>query len=266
MMPRNIFKEKYGPWSLVTGASSGIGLEFSHQIAELGLNVVLVARREERLEKLAISLQEKYGVQTKVIPIDLSRDDFLSDIERITAGLEVGLLINNAGFGTTGEFVENDLETEIKLLHVNCRAPLVLAHTFGKRMKDRKKGGIIFSASIVGFTAVPLWSNYAASKAYDLFLSEALAHELKNHGVDVLALCPGTTEAEFQKIAGTRMVMPMTAKSVVRLALKKLGHQNVAIPGILNRLNVLSIKFLPRTWSTRIFARVIRYIQKKTVP
>jgi len=261
-MTANAFREKYGPWALVTGASSGIGFEFAHQLAGLGLNLVFVARRKDRLDNLALELQKKHGIRCIAAQIDLSQKNFLPEIENVTAGLEIGLLINNAGFGTTGEFVENDLETEIKLLHVNCRAPLMLAHAFGKKMKVRKKGGIIFSASIVGFTAVPLWSNYAASKAYDLFLSEALSHELKPYGVDVLALCPGTTEAGFQEVAGTRMLMPMTAASVVRLALKKLGRPYIAIPGVLNRLNVLSIKLLPRTWSTGLFGRMIRYIQK----
>ncbi len=260
-MPKT-FKEKYGPWALITGASSGIGFEFAHQLAALGLNLVLVARRKERLDTLAIALQKKYAIQCKVIPIDLSQSDFLPAIEKLSSELEISLLINNAGFGTTGEFVESDLETEIKLLHVNCRAPLILAHHFGKKMKDRKKGGIIFSASIVAFTAAPLWSNYAASKAYDLFLAEALAHELKNSGVDVLALCPGTTEAEFQEVAGTRMFMAMSAEAVVHRALKKLGHTYVTIPGILNQLNVLSIKLMPHTWSTLIFGRIIRYIRK----
>lgn len=259
---KKTFKEKYGAWALVTGASSGIGFEFAHQLAALGLNLALVARRKKRLDQLAIELQKKYAIQCKVMPTDLSQSDFLSEIKKLTAALEIGLLINNAGFGTTGELLENDLETEIKLLHVNCRAPLILAHHFGKKMKNRKKGGIIFSASIVGFTAVPLWSNYAASKAYDLFLAEALGHELKDHGVDVLALCPGTTKAEFQEIAGTRMLMPMSAEAVVRRGLQKLGHTYVTIPGILNRLNVLSIKLLPHTWSTRIFGRIIRTIRK----
>ncbi len=261
-MIKKTFKEKYGPWAVVTGASSGIGFEFAHQLAALGLHLVLVARRKDRLNLLAIELHKKYAIQCKVIQVDLSQNNFLTEIEKVTAETEIGLLINNAGFGTTGELFENDLETEIKLLHVNCRAPLILAHHFGNKMKDRKKGGIIFTASIVGFTAVPLWSNYAASKAYDLFLAEALAHELKPHGVDVLALCPGTTEAEFQEIAGTRMLMPMSAEAVVQRGLQKLGHTYVTIPGILNRLNVLSIKLLPRTWSTRMFGRIIRYIRK----
>lgn len=261
-MNRNHFKEKYGPWALVTGASSGIGLEFSRQIAALGLNVILVARRKERLLSLADTLEKAHGVETLVVPTDLSKEDFLSGVQEATKGLEVGLLVNNAGFGTTGTLLENDLETEIKLLHVNCRAPLILAHAYGNPMKTRGRGGIIFLSSVVGFTAVPLWSNYAASKAYDLFLSEAMNHELKGQGVDVLALCPGTTEAEFQEVANTKQVMPMPAAVVVRLGLKKLGHKSVAVPGILNRLTVFFVQLFPRLWSRSVFGKAIAQLRK----
>lgn len=257
------FKKKYGPWALVTGASSGIGLEFSRQLAALGLNVALVARRKERLVDLARSLKKDHGIETKVLPTDLSQAGFLADLQKATEDIKIGLLINNAGFGTTGVLLENDLETEIKLLHVNCRAPLILAHAYGKPMKDRGQGGILFVSSVVGFTAVPFWSNYAASKAYDLYLSEALAYELKPYGVDVLALCPGTTEAEFQDIAGTKKIRPMPVEKVVSLALYQLGRKRIIIPGILNTLNVLSIKLLPRTWSTAMFGKVIGSIRKR---
>ncbi len=263
-MPRlKHFKKKYGPWVLVTGASSGIGLAFAKQLAALGLNIILVARRKKRLSALSTELKTKHGVETKVVCADLSRDDFMNVIQSATEALEVGLLINNAGFGTTGHFVENELSREIKMLHVNCRAPLILAHYFGKLMKDRKKGGIIFSSSIVAFTAVPLWSNYAATKSYDLLLAEGLASELKDVGVDVLALCPGTTEAEFQETAGTKKIMPMSADIVVAAALKGLGRKRVVIPGWFNTLNVLLIKLQPRSWSAKIFGAVIRSIQKK---
>lgn len=257
------FKKKYGPWALVTGASSGIGLEFARQLAVLGLNIILVARRKERLTTLSTELKNKHGVETKVVCADLSRDDFMDGVQSATEDLKVGLLINNAGFGTTGDFVENDLSKEIKMLHVNCRAPLILAHYFGKLMKERKQGGIIFSSSIVAFTAVPLWSNYAATKSYDLLLAEGLSSELKDVGVDVLALCPGTTEAEFQGIAGTKMLMPMKVDLVVTTALKGLGKRRVVIPGWFNSLNVLSLKFQPRSWSAKIFGAVIRYAQIK---
>ncbi len=261
-MDQNRFKDKYGPWALVTGASSGIGLEFARQIAALGLNVILVARRKDRLVQLAAELEKAHGVETRVHPSDLSKDDFLQDLQTAVKGLEVGLLINNAGFGTTGTFVDNDLEKEIQLLHVNCRAALILAHTYGRAMKGRRKGGMIFVSSVVGFTAVPLWSNYAASKAYDLLLSEALGDELKPYGVDVLALCPGTTEAEFGQVAQTKQFMPMPVHRVVRLGLKALGRKTKAVPGIFNRFNVVLIQILPRRWSRSAFGRAIQYLQK----
>jgi len=112
------FKKSYGPWALVTGASSGIGTEFARQLAERGLNLILVARREERLNALAADLNSKYSTESRIISVDLSRDDFFNEIRSSTTGLEVGLLINNAGFTNTGPLIENDLEDELRLLHL----------------------------------------------------------------------------------------------------------------------------------------------------
>lgn len=256
------FREMYGPWAIITGASSGIGSNFANQLAERGLNLILVARREDRLRELAVRLEKSFPIKTKVVVADLSRDDFGADIQRSTAGLDVGLLVNNAGFSNTGEFLENDVGSELKMLHVNCRAPLILAHEYGRKMKARRRGGIIFLSSMVAFTAVPLWSNYAATKSYALLLAEGLSHELEASGVDVLALCPGTTRTEFQEVAGTDAFMAMEPDKVVRFALNQLGRKKTAIPGFLNGLNVFSTRFLPRTWSAKIFGRVIKHMQR----
>src|SRR5262245_16574966 len=172
------FVERFGPWSLVTGASSGIGGVLARRLAEIGMNLVLVARREERLRHLAEDLQSQHSVSTRVVPVDLSQDDFLPIIEEATADLEVGLLVNNAGIATTGKFLDNDVRAELALLHVNNRASLILTHHFGRSMRRRRRGGMIFISSIVAFAGVPSWSNYAASKAYDLVLAEGLAKEL----------------------------------------------------------------------------------------
>src|SRR5262249_3071292 len=182
------FVERFGPWALITGASSGIGEAFARRLAEYGLNLVLVARRENRLRKLADELQGHHSVSARVVPVDLSRDDFLPAIEQATADVQVGLLVNNAGIATSGNFLDNDLDSELALLHVNSRAPLVLTHHFAKAMRQRGRGGIIFLTSAVAFAGVPSWSNYAASKAYDLVLAEGLAKELHKDGVSVLAL------------------------------------------------------------------------------
>jgi hypothetical protein len=162
------FQERYGPWALITGASSGIGAEFARQLAALGLNMVLVARRRDRIEHLALQLSERHNIRTRTIAADLSPSDFMSSIGPMTEELEIGLLVNNAGFALTGGFWDHALEKELELLNVNCRAPLILAYEFGRKMIERKRGGIIFLASMVGFASVPFWANYAASKASEL--------------------------------------------------------------------------------------------------
>src|SRR5262245_35151814 len=180
------FVERYGPWALVTGASAGIGAEFARQLSEMGLNLVLVARRRQRLEDLARELESK--VQVRIVAADLSRPDFLPGILSVTNSIEVGLLVNNAGFGLAGHFIEHELEKELDLLNVNCRAPLILTHEFGRQMAQRKRGGIIFVSSVSAYIATPFEASYTASKVYELFLAESLEYESKKNGVDMLAL------------------------------------------------------------------------------
>ena len=251
------FKERYGPWAIVTGASAGIGAEFARQLARIGLNLILVARRKQRLDDLARQLEPASQIQVKAIAADLSRPDFLPPLWSAIGHLEVGLLVNNAGFGLAGEFLDHKLEKELALLDVNCRAALILTHAFGRQMAQRKRGGIIFVSSVSGFIATPFEAHYAASKAYELFLAESLGYELKKNGVDVLALCPGSTDTEFHAVAGSRSVAAMPAAPVVELAIKKLGRQPVAIPGWHNRLLVYLLKFTPRRLHTFLAGRVM---------
>jgi uncharacterized protein len=251
------FKERYGPWALVTGASAGIGAEFSRQLAAMGLNLILVARRWERIEELAGRLESTSKIRVRTIIADLSQPDFLSLILSRTESIDVGLLVNNAGFGIAGKFLEHEVKKELALLDVNCRAPLILTHAFGRQMTKRKRGGIIFVSSVSGYIATPYESSYAASKVYELFLAESLRYELGQEGVDVLALCPGSTDTEFHEIAGSRPVRAMAVEPVVRLALKKLGKTSVAIPGWHNRLLVYLLKFTPRPMHTYFAGKVM---------
>jgi short-subunit dehydrogenase len=257
------FKERYGPWALVTGASSGIGAEFSNQLAEVGLNLILVARRKQRLDDLAQQLEEKNRIQVRTLRSDLSQPDFMSDILSATRSLEVGLLVNNAGFGLAGNFFDHPLEKELALLDVNCRAPLILAHEFGRQMIARRRGGIIFVSSVSGYIPTPIEATYAASKAYELFLAESLWYELKKDGVDVLALCPGVTVSEFHDLAGIKPVAAMPVTPVVALALKKLGKKPSVIAGWHNRLLVSFIKFVPRWMTTVQAGRVMKNLLVK---
>jgi len=253
---------QYGPWAMVTGASSGIGAEFARQLAAQGMNLVLTARREELLERLSDELVSRHGIKTRVVPLDLARDDILGDLARVTDPLEIGLLINNAGFTNDGDLLDNDLEAETRLLHVNCRAPLMFAHTFGTHMRERGKGGMIFLASTVAFAAVTQWANYSASKAYALVLAESLAKELRPHGVDVMALCPGFTRTEFAELAPVSNALAMDPDKVVAFALSKLGKTTLAIPGFFNKFAVASTRMQPRALNSFVYKQVIGPTQK----
>jgi short-subunit dehydrogenase len=251
------FVERFGPWAVVTGASSGIGEAFARRLAEIGMNVVLVALSEDRLRKLAEDFQSRYSVSTRVVPVDLSQDGFLPAIEQATEDLQVGLLVNNAGIATTGKFLDHDLGSELGVLYVNNRAPLILAHHFGRSMRKQGKGGMIFVASTVAFTGVPSWSNYAASKAYDLVFAEGLAKELCKDGISVLALCPGATQTEFWPL-GAKPLFSMQPNAVVTPALKNLGRKTTVVAGCLNSIIALSTRLLPRSWNSAIFGWVVR--------
>jgi len=256
------FRGEYGPWALVTGASSGMGAAFARQIATRGLNVVLVARREDRLLALSEELKRSASVQTRVVSADLSRDDFIPRLAEATDGLEVNLLVNNAGLGVTGEFLSNDLGAELGMLHLNCRAPLLLTHHYGRMMRDRRHGGIIFLASIVALVGNAAWSNYAATKGHNLLFAEGLAEELRREGVDVLALCPGFVRTEFMKLTPFGKVMSMDPGAVVRIALHSLGRKRRVTAGLINKAIVFSTRMQPRIMNTKIFRAVVRRVQR----
>jgi short-subunit dehydrogenase len=245
------FVERFGPWALVTGASSGIGEAFARRLAEVGMNLVLVARRVDRLRNLADDLKGRYSVSTRVVSVDLSQPDFLPVVEQATADLQVGLLVNNAGVATTGRFLDNDLASELAMLGINNRAPLILAHHFGRLMRQRGRGGIIFVSSTVAFAGVPSWSNYAASKAHDLLFAEGLARELRKEGISVLALCPGPTRTELWP-GGSKPLFPMQPNAVANTALRSLGRKTTVIAGWKNWLTVFSTRLLPRSWNAAI--------------
>jgi short-subunit dehydrogenase len=216
------------------------------------MNLVLIARREDKLWQLGNDLHSRHSVGTRVVAVDLSQEGFLPIIGQATADLEIGLLVNNAGIATTGKFLDNDLGAELALLHINNRAPLILAHHFGGPMRQRRRGGMIFLSSTVAFAGVPSWSNYAASKAYDLVLAEGLAKELHHDGISVLALCPGPTRTDLWP-QGARPSSPMPPQAVVDVALKKLGRRTTVVAGWLNSIMAFSTRLVPRSWSATIF-------------
>lgn len=251
------FVERYGPWAVVTGASSGIGREFARQLAARGLNVVLVARRAERLAALADEVTAAHAVAAVAIPIDLCHDDFLTPIRAATEGKAIGLLVNSAGFSLTGPLLDMDRDDMTRMLNLNCRAPALLAREFSPAMRARRQGGIVILSSVTGFVATPQWSLYAATKAFDLLLGEGLAAELRADGVHVLTLAPGTTRTEFLGVAGINEFMSLSAEEVVGHALRRLGRSDVAVPGLFYRGGVFATRFLPRSVNRAVFGRLL---------
>lgn len=187
------FATKYGPWALITGASSGIGGEFAHQLAGRKLNLVLVARREEALTKLADKLRADCNVRTVTVSADLSSTDGIDKTIEACKNIDVGLLVNNAGIEYHGSFFRNDSAEHAKLIAVNVSAMTMLAHEFGQRLMERGNGGIIFVSS-AGRWPMAWMSTYSASKAFVSNLSYIIHAELAPKGVHVLALEPGVVK------------------------------------------------------------------------
>jgi len=250
-------RARYGPWAVVTGASSGIGREMALQLADAGLSVVLVARSQDALDQLAADLCSRPGVEVRTVAVDLALEAGTMAVEKATRDLDVGLLIAAAGFGTSGPFLESSLEEELKMLDVNCRAPLQMSLHFGRRFAGRGRGGLVLMGSIVGFQGTPKSANYAATKAYVQTIAEALHAELAPLGVDVLASAPGPTDSGFATRAGMQMGRTLKPEDVARSTLAALGRRSTVLPGALSKLLAYSLAPLPRWARVRIMGRVM---------
>ncbi|NEQ46588.1 MAG: SDR family oxidoreductase [Leptolyngbya sp. SIOISBB] len=242
------FFRRYGPWAVVTGASSGIGRAIAERLANAGLNVVLVARNQSHLEELAAMLKTRYGIDAKVLSLDLSQVSADRQLAVATQDLDVGLLVAAAGFGTSGPFINATLEQEWEMLSVNCRALMAATHHFSQRFAQRGSGGLILMSSIVGFQGTPFSAHYAATKAYVQSLAEALHVELKGQGVDVLAAAPGPTQSGFADRAGMQMGATLKPNDIAQPILNALGQRSLIFPGFLSKLLIYSLSPLP-TWA-----------------
>ena len=245
------FSSKYGPWALITGASRGLGAEFALQCAARGLNVVLVATNRDLLREQADKISCEFAISTKTISVDLARDDFLNDILPVTDSLEIGLLINNAGISRVKPFLNHTAGELKKQLHVNTQAGLVLAHHFGQKMVERRRGGIIFMSSGSAMFGTAYCANYAGTKANNLVVAESLWYELRPYGVDVLGFMAGSTKTpgwDANHPKPSRLVKVMDVRSTVAEAFAALGKRPSVIAGRANRLGYFFLgKFLPRS-------------------
>ncbi len=255
----NEFKEKYGSWALITGASSGIGAAFAKELAGKGISLVLVARRKAVLDLKAAELQDVYGVEVKTVELDLTEDGAVEKLAEISKDIDIGLVIPNAGMITYGSFVKTPLEDQQKLLKLNIMVPMQMAHIFGQRLAKRGKGGIIMISSTFAYQAVPYFGNYAASKSYILYLAEALHYELADKGVKVVALSPGLTDTEMPgKIPMDFSKMPMKImkpEAVVKTAFKGLSHDKSSIVagGMNKMMAAMSQRMMTRSGVASMF-------------
>lgn len=251
------FKQKYGPWAVVTGASSGIGLEIATRLAEIGLNLIINSRNDEKLQALKQELIALYDIEICIVAADVATSEGIAAIAQATNDIEVGLLVASAGFGTSGFFINSKLTEEINMLRVNCEAVLALTHVFGRQFAHQKRGGIILLSSIVAFQGVPKAANYAATKAFIQSLAEALHIELKPHNVDVLAAAPGPVRSGFEKRANMIMDFGLTPSQVGWPILAALGKKATVFPGWITKVLTSSLSILPRWAKVKVMQLVM---------
>jgi short-subunit dehydrogenase len=254
-----------GKWALVTGASSGFGVEFATLLAEQNANLILAARRTEPMEKLAEQLRQKHRVKAIVEGLDLSVPGAGAELKtRLDKqGIAVDILVNNAGFGLFGDFASQPIQEILAMLRLNILALTELTHLFAAEMVRRRTGHILLVASLLGYEAVPGYAAYAASKGYVLLFGEALHRELKPHGVNVTTLSPGPASTAFghvseQKNSAVTNILMMEPRPVARTGiLAMLRHRSSTVAGVLNKLIIFSFRFTPRPMQARIMQRAV---------
>src|SRR4029453_11709063 len=255
-----------GTTALITGASSGLGSEFASRFAARGSNLVLVARRADRLEELARQVRAEHGIAVTVLPMDLGRPGVGKELvdEMANRGITVDTLINNAGFGTRAPLVEEDPEVIASEIALNVAALVDITRAFLPGMLSSGKGALVNVASTAAFQPIPGMAVYGATKAFVLSFTEAVAHEAKSSGLRVLALCPGATRTEFFHVLGSESAAVgrmQTSGQVGQTALKALdrpGTPGSVVAGWANRIAAGLAQRLPRALAVGIAARAVQ--------
>ncbi len=250
--------------ALITGASSGMGLEYAELLAAQKVNLVLAARRREPMEKLATELRQKYGVEIAVEAIDLAVPGAAARLKSSLddKSLQIDILVNNAGYGLHGDFLETPLERTIDMIQLNIAAVTELSFIFGQDMATRGSGQILLIASILSFQPVPGFSAYAGTKAYVLSFGEALHNELSPRGVTVTCLCPGHTETGFDSAASAPVspmlrLLTMKPRPVAQAGLRALSQGKASVvAGLMNKIIIFSNRLTPRSMQRAVMRSV----------
>lgn len=255
------FRERYGPWAAIAGASVGLGEAFARQLASRGINLLLMARGQAALDTLAADLRTAHGIEIRTLATDLARPDLSEAVQSFTTDLEIGLLVYNAAYSTIGPFLDRPVEEHLRVIDVNCRGPVVLAHLFGKAMAGRKRGGIVLMTSTAGSQGGPWIATYAASKAFNLLLAEALWDELAASDVHVIACRAGATRTPGYQASKPRpsKVPLLDPNHVAEKTLAALGRGPSLVPGAFYRWSAFIMdRLLPRRLAIRIMGRATR--------
>ena len=257
--------DRYGGWALVAGASEGLGEAWARGLARAGLNVVLVARRQDPLEQVAARMRSDFAVKARIEVLDLATPELASRLAELDAELGFGVSVYNAGYAPFGDFLDVALEDKLTVVDVNVRGPLIWADVLGRRMVERGRGALVLVSSVAGFHGSVLLATYAASKAFDTVLGEGLWEELGYQGVDVMVCAAGSTLTPKFKTATPEDkragLSPMEPEDVVGEALDKLGRMSgpTFIPGRMNRWSRQLIgRLLSRRAAVRLISKNIR--------
>jgi uncharacterized protein len=262
-MKATVDSKRFGPWALITGASSGIGREFARQIAASGINTVLAARRQALLEEAGREFAQEFGIQYRTVVADFSEEGFLQPLAQATQDLDIGLVISNAGTGNPGEFLKLDRVEMGGLLRLNALAHMEIAHHFGRRLVKRGRGGIVLGGAMGAAAGIPYMANDSGSKAYVQAFGEALHVELKPLGVDVTVLIVGPTQtAIIEKFGMDPKTMPMKPMTVEQCACEGLEglakNSSTILPGRINRMmNRLIPTSVSRLMMGKVMAKML---------
>lgn len=266
-----IFQRRFGPWALVAGATQGMGEQYSHQLAAKGLNILMLARGQQGLDEVSNNVRKQHNVQVETLAVDLGDNELAEELEQLTEGKEVGLLVYNATFSYIGEFLEEGLASQSLCLDVNCKGPLIFLNHLLPKMKASGRGGVILMSSMSGWQGSALVTNYAASKAYNTVLAEGLWEEMRVYGVRVMAVVTGATKTpSFNKQTPkdkAHTALPMLPKTVVEGAIKALekGRGPTYIAGPVNKLvYTLLGKILSRKAAVEFISKATRKLYQES--